>query len=55
MSSLSWCVFRLWLAPPNERPLPDVFEDIYGGPLTIGNRGGIHVADTQEHIVLEAE
>jgi hypothetical protein len=48
-------VFRLWVAPPNERPLPEVYEDIYGGPLTIGNRGGIHVADTQEHIVLEAE
>jgi hypothetical protein len=32
-----------------------VYEDIYGGPLTIGNRGGIHVADTEEHIVLEAE
>lgn len=48
-------LLRLWLAPPTERPLPDVYEDIYGGPLTIGNRGGIHVADTQEHIVLEAE
>lgn len=48
-------VCRLWIAPPNERPLPDVYEDIYGGPLTIGSRGGIHVADTQEHIVLEAE
>jgi hypothetical protein len=23
--------------------------------LTIGSRGGIHVADTEEHIVLEAE
>lgn len=46
---------RLWIAPPNERPLPDVYEEIYGGPLTIGNRGGIHVADTEEHIVLEAE
>ena len=46
---------RLWISPPNERPLPEVYEDIYGGPLTVGNRGGIHVADTLEHIVLEAE
>lgn len=49
------CFYRLWIAPPNERPLPEVYEDIYGGPLTIGSRGGIHVADTEEHIVLEAE
>jgi hypothetical protein len=46
---------RLWLAPPTERALPAVYEDIYGGPLTIGNRGGIHVEGTREHIVLEAE
>jgi hypothetical protein len=26
----------------------------YCDPLTIGNRGGFHVADAQEHIVLEA-
>lgn len=55
LQSFAPFVFRLWVAPPNERPLPEVYEDIYGGPLTIGNRGGIHVADTQEHIVLEAE
>ncbi|WIA23850.1 hypothetical protein OEZ85_013508 [Tetradesmus obliquus] len=48
-------LLRLWLAPPNERALPAVYEDIYGGPLTIGSRGGIHVEGTQEHIVLEAE
>lgn len=52
-----FCVLgcRLWIAPPNERPLPEKYEDIYGGPLTIGDRGGIHVEGTQEHIVLEAE
>jgi len=53
--NLACLTCRLWIAPPNERPLPDVYEDIYGGPLTIGNRGGIHVSDTLEHIVLEAE
>jgi hypothetical protein len=46
---------RLWLAPVNDRPLPQVYEDIYGGPLTQGRRGGIHVADTVECIPLEAE
>jgi hypothetical protein len=53
MPAVTWC--RLWIAPPNERELPAVYEDIYGGPLTIGSRGGIHVEGTQERIVLEAE
>eukprot|EP00879_Flechtneria_rotunda_P008142 GHRR01008527.1.p1 GENE.GHRR01008527.1~~GHRR01008527.1.p1 ORF type:complete len:362 (+),score=138.84 GHRR01008527.1:379-1464(+) len=48
-------LLRLWISPPNERPLPEEYEDIYGGPLEIGNRGGIKVEGTQECIVLEAE
>lgn len=33
-------LLRLWLCPPNGRPLPAVFADRYGG-TAIGNRGGI--------------
>jgi hypothetical protein len=33
-------LLRLWLCPPNGRPLPPVFADRYGG-TEIGNRGGI--------------
>ena len=48
-------VLRLWIAPPNDRPLPASYAEIYGGSVDIGGRGGIHVADTKECIVLEAE
>jgi len=33
-------LLRLWLFPPNGRPLPAVFADRYGG-TEVGNRGGI--------------
>ena len=33
-------LLRLWLCPPNGRPLPPVFAGRYGG-TDIGNRGGI--------------
>jgi hypothetical protein len=33
-------LLRLWLCPPNGRPLPPVFADRYGS-TEIGNRGGI--------------
>ena len=33
-------LLRLWLCPPNGRPLPPTFADRYGG-TEIGNRGGI--------------
>jgi len=33
-------LLRLWLCPPNGRPLPPVFADRYSG-IEIGNRGGI--------------
>ncbi len=35
-------LLRLWLCPPNGRPLPPVFADRYGG-IEAGNRGGIIV------------
>ncbi|KAF8060336.1 SAT17 [Scenedesmus sp. PABB004] len=48
-------LLRLWIAPPVERELPEVYAEIYGGSLEVGNRGGIHVEGTQEHVTLEAE
>jgi hypothetical protein len=35
-------LLRLWLAPPNARPLPEVFEERFGS-VTPGDRGGISV------------
>jgi hypothetical protein len=37
-------LLRLWIAPPNARPLPAVYADRYGS-LTPGDRGGIPAAD----------
>jgi hypothetical protein len=48
-------LLRLWLAPADERPLPEAYEEIYGGSVEVGARGGIHVEGTVEHIALEAE
>jgi hypothetical protein len=49
-------LLRLWLAPDNAPPLPEVYEEIYGGNgLEVGSRGGIHVADTVECVPEEAE
>ena len=49
-------LLRLWVAPHNAPPLPAAYEEIYGGNgLEVGNRGGIHVADTVECVPEEAE
>jgi hypothetical protein len=42
---------RLWLAPPNARPLPPVVAEPYG-TLTVGDRGGIICKDTIPHAPL---
>jgi hypothetical protein len=44
-------LLRLWLAPPDARPLPPVFAECYGG-LTIGDRGGIICEGTRLHAPL---
>jgi hypothetical protein len=44
-------LLRLWLAPPEARPLPPVFAECYGG-ITIGDRGGIVCKDTKLHAPL---
>lgn len=46
-------LLRLWLCPPNARPLPPVFAERYG-KTEIGDRGGILVAGTQRTAPLEA-
>lgn len=47
-------LLRLWLAPRQARPLPEVFAARYGS-VTPGARGGIVVADTKLRVPLEAE
>jgi Taurine catabolism dioxygenase TauD, TfdA family len=38
-------LLRLWLAPPNARPLPPVFAERYGS-ITPGDRGGMLIKET---------
>jgi hypothetical protein len=47
-------LLRLWLAPCEARPLPEVFAPRYGGVLA-GERGGIVVKGTRLTVPLEAE
>jgi hypothetical protein len=46
-------LLRLWLCPPNGRPLPAFFADRYGG-TEIGNRGGIVLPGAQLVAPMEA-
>ncbi len=48
-------LLRLWLAPPNGRPLPPVFEERYGQIEVGTRRGGITVPGAVLHAPLEAE
>lgn len=45
-------LLRLWLCPPDGRPLPDCFADRYGG-VTVGDRGGIVVPGARPHVSLD--
>lgn len=47
-------LLRLWLAPPQGRPLPEVFAPRYGS-VTPGARGGIVVRGTRPTVPMEAE
>ena len=38
-------LFRLWLSPPGDRPLPEAFAARFGA-TTVGDRGGIHCPGT---------
>ena len=44
-------LLRLWLCPPDGRPLPPVFAECYGD-VTVGDRGGIICKDTRLHAPL---
>jgi hypothetical protein len=44
-------LLRLWLAPPDARPLPQVFAECYGD-ITIGDRGGIICNGSRLHAPL---
>ncbi len=47
-------LLRLWLAPPNARPLPPVFAERYGS-ITPGDRGGIILPGMRLTAPLDAE
>lgn len=47
-------LLRLWVAPPEARPLPEVFAPRYGS-VTPGARGGIVVKGTKLHVAIEAQ
>ena len=47
-------LLRLWLAPPEERPLPAAYKEIMSSAdLAPGRRGGI-AADRRPYVPLEA-
>ena len=48
-------LLRLWLAPPNGRPLPPGFAERYGSVEQGTRRGGIHVPGHLEKVVLAPE
>lgn len=47
-------LLRLWLAPEDDRPLPEAYREILGGSVEVGRRGGIVVEGTRLHVPLEA-
>src|ERR1051325_3145590 len=47
-------LLRLWLAPLNARPLPDVYVERFGS-ITPGDRGGVAVPGSRGTIVLESD
>ncbi|HWB50993.1 MAG TPA: TauD/TfdA family dioxygenase [Stellaceae bacterium] len=44
-------LLRLWLCPPDARPLPPIFAEVYGR-TTVGDRGGIICPGTRLHAPL---
>jgi len=47
-------LLRLWLSLPGDRPLPPVFAQRYGS-VTVGDRGGIMLADTELCVPLDVD
>ena len=49
-------LLRLWVSPPDDRPLPEVYSEIMGGSVVPGKRGGIFIQNADHNpIPLEAE
>lgn len=46
-------LLRLWLCPPDGRPLPESFEDKLNGNIAIGKRGGMYITGANLHAPLE--
>ena len=46
-------LLRLWLCPPDGRPLPESFSDKYNGQIKIGDRGGMFIEGAMPHVSLE--
>jgi hypothetical protein len=46
-------LLRLWVAPPNARPLPEVYAERFGS-VTPGDRGGIAVEGSRATILFDA-
>ncbi|HKR59251.1 MAG TPA: TauD/TfdA family dioxygenase [Pyrinomonadaceae bacterium] len=46
-------LLRLWVAPPNARPLPKVYAERFGS-VTPGDRGGIVVGDASATVPIDA-
>jgi len=47
-------LLRLWLAPENARPLPDIFAERFGS-VTPGDRGGVTVLNTKPTVLLNID
>ena len=47
-------LMRLWVAPPNDRPLPQEYAELWGS-IEPGRRGGILIGDIPLTVPLEAE
>lgn len=47
-------LMRLWVAPPNERPLPEQYTELWGS-VEPGRRGGIGGFGMRLTVPLEAE
>ena len=47
-------LLRLWVAPPNDRPLPEEYAELWDSTEP-GKRGGIYIGGTPLTVPLEAE
>ena len=47
-------LLRLWVAPPNDRPLPEEYAELWDSTQP-GKRGGIYIGGTPLTVPLEAE